>query len=227
MSKNSRTAELYVKEYPKSPVSESFRFIRTNLKYMNPDNDTKVIGITSPSQQEGKTTVTANLGIALSLENDKVIVVDADLRKPKLNQFFGINNASGLSDYLSADIDYKEIIKTTNEDNLDIITTGNIPPNPAEMLNSQKMRYLLKKLKDEYDKIVIDTAPIIPVSDTVTLAPHIDGMVIIVAANQTNKELLIKTKEVLDNVKANILGTILNKYPIKAGGYYYRKSYYY
>lgn len=225
--KDKRKAELYIKEHPKSPVSESFRFIRTNLKYMNPDEDTKIIGITSPSEQEGKTTVTANLGIALSLENDKVIVVDADLRKPKLNQFFGISNASGLSDYLSADIDYQNIIKETNEDNLDIITTGNIPPNPAELLNSQKMRYLLKKLKDEYDKIVVDTAPIIPVSDTVSMAPHIDGIIIVVAANQTNTEMLIKTKEILENVNAHILGSILNKYPIKAGGYYYQKSYYY
>mgnify|MGYP006297527591 CR=1 FL=1 len=225
--KDKRKEELYVKKYPKSPVSESFRFIRTNLRYMNPDDETKVIGITSTSEQEGKSTVAANLGIALSLEYDKVIVVDADLRKPKLNQFFGITNASGLSDYLSANIDYPEIIKETKEKNLDIITTGNIPPNPAELLNSHKIEKLLKSLKNDYDKVIIDTAPIIPVSDTVTLSPKLDGVLIIVAANQTDKELLIKTKDILENVNANILGTILNKYPVKSGGYYYQKSYYY
>jgi|SRR6056297_21650 len=225
--KDQRKDELYIKHHPKSPVSESFRFIRTNLKYMNPDEDTKTIGITSTSEQEGKSTVSANLGYALSLEFEKVIVVDADLRKPKLNRFFGIANAGGLSDYLSADIKYSEIIKKTNEKNLDIITTGNVPPNPVELLNSNKMGDLLDQLKKDYDKIIIDTAPLIPVSDTVTLAPKLDGLILVVASNQTQTDLLVKSKSMLDNVNANILGTVLNKYPVKSGRYYYQKSYYY
>lgn len=224
-----RTDKLYVKNNPKSPISESFRFLRTNLNYMNPDRDLKIIGVTSPSQAEGKSTVVANLGKALSLESNKVLIIDTDLRKPKLNRFFGILGDVGLSDYLSREIDYEylEIIKKTGEENLDIITNNAIPPNPVELLNSKKMFKLLNKLRNDYDKIILDTAPIIPVSDTVNLAPNLDGVLIVVKANNTTEELLIKTKDVLTNVNANIIGVILNSYNAKADAQYYSKSYYY
>ena len=227
MNSKSRKGELFVKNHPKSPVSEAYRFVRTNLNYMNPDNPLQVIGITSTAEQEGKSTVSANLGKALSLDLDKVIIVDADLRKPMLNRFFDITGDSGLSDYLSGDLKYEDIIKETGEDNLDIITTGPIPPNPAELLGSKKMKNLIKKLRKDYDKIIVDTPPVMPVSDPVILAPLIDGIILVVAANQTPIELLKKSKSMLDNVNANVIGTILNKYPADTGNKYSKDHYYY
>jgi len=227
MRNKNRETELYIKTHPKSPVSESFRFIRTNLNYMNPDKPLKVIGITSTSEQEGKSTVSANLAVALALDGEKTLAIDADLRKPMLNRFFEVMCEGGLSDYLSDGTKYKNIIKKTKEHHLDLITTGNIPPNPAELLGSNKMNLLIKKLRKEYDKIIIDTAPIIPVSDTVSLAPALDGIILVTAAKQTTIDMLKKTKSILDNVNANILGTIINKYPVNSGGKYYQKKYYY
>lgn len=223
---NNRKGDLFIKIHPKSPVSEAYRFIRTNLNYMNPDNPLKVIGITSTTEQEGKSTVSANLGKALSLDLDNVIIVDADLRKPMLNRFFGIIGEKGLSDYLSQDINYKEIIKKTGEENLDIITTGNVPPNPAELLGSKKMKKLFNILRSKYDKVIVDTPPVMPVSDPVLLAPMMDGIILVVAAKETPIELLKKSKKMLDNVNANVLGTILNKYPADTKGKY-AKNYYY
>lgn len=223
---NNRKGDLFIKRHPKSPVSEAYRFIRTNLNYMNPDNPLKVIGITSTTEQEGKSTVSANLGKALSLDLDNVIIVDADLRKPMLNRFFGIIGEKGLSDYLSQDINYKEIIKKTGEENLDIITTGNVPPNPAELLGSKKMKKLFNILRSKYDKVIVDTPPVMPVSDPVLLAPMMDGIILVVAAKETPIELLKKSKKMLDNVNANVLGTILNKYPADTKGKY-AKNYYY
>ena len=227
MKKDGRETDLYIKTHPKSPVSESFRFIRTNLNYMNPDKPLKVIGITSTLEQEGKSTVSANLAVALALDGEKTLAIDADLRKPMLNRFFKVMCEGGLSDYLANGTDYNYIIKSTEEHNLDLITTGNIPPNPAELLGSNKMHLLIKNLRKDYDKIIVDTAPIIPVSDTVSLAPYLDGIILVTAAKQTTIEMLKKTKNILDNVNANLLGTIINKYPVNSGGKHYQKKYYY
>ncbi len=209
---------------PKSPISEAYRTLRTNIQYASIDRSIKSIMVTSTGPGEGKSTTISNYAVALSQNNKKVLLIDADLRKPTLHNFFMLHNRLGLTNVLAGLEDYSTAIQCTEVPNLYVLTSGPIPPNPAEILGSKKMEALIQKLSEQYEYILFDAPPIIAVADAQILSHYIDGVLLVVNSGKTNKELAIRAKSLLENVKANVIGVILNNKEINDENYYY---YYY
>lgn len=215
--------ELIVKNQPKSPISEAYRRIRTNIEFSNVDNEFKSILFVSATASEGKTTTISNVAMTLKDAGKKVIIVDCDLRKPRIHKFFDLSNKKGLTDILIENIDYKLYIQRHEVSSLDIITSGKIPDNPSELLVSNSMKRFIEKLKENYDYILIDAPPIVPVTDGTILASFLDRVVLVCASGQVEIDMAKRAKEALDKVGANILGTVLNKVAVDSKKY----SYYY
>ncbi len=211
---------------PKSPVSEAYRTLRTNLQFSKVDEKLKTILVTSSGPKEGKSTTAANLAIAMAQAGNKVVLVDADLRRPVVHSIFGQEKDSGVTNYLMDAIPYEELAKKTFMDNLFIITSGILPPNPSELISSHKMEGLLEKLKQDFDIILFDSPPVIAVTDAAILSTKVDGVIIIVSSGQTNRDALLRSQSLLDNVGARVLGFLLNNVDVEGtyGSYYY---YYY
>lgn len=215
-----------VAEDLKSPISEAFRALRTNLQFTGIDKKVKSILITSSQANEGKSTVAKNLAYSIALTENKIIVIDADLRNPTTHKAFNTSNSRGLTNILISELGYEGyIIKDTKYKNLDILPSGPIPPNPSELLASNKMKNLLTTLKDNYDYVLIDSPPVINVTDPVILAPFVDGVIFVIHAGKTEIDMILRSKEILEGVKANILGVVLNKVKESSGGYYYYAYY--
>ncbi|AST58627.1 tyrosine protein kinase [Thermoanaerobacterium thermosaccharolyticum] len=209
----------------KTSVSEAFRSLRTNLQFTSVDKKVKSILITSSLPNEGKSTIIKNLAYALAMTGVKVIVVDCDLRNPTVHQMFKIPNMGGLTNIIVEDDRYEKYVISDKEfDNLGIITSGPIPPNPSELIGSNRMKSFLNKLKENYDYVLLDAPPVLLVTDPTVLAPVVDGVILVIQANKTEIEATKRAKEILTNVKANILGAVLNKVKEQKSGYYY---YYY
>ncbi len=215
---------IYLKD-PKSPVSEQYRVIRTNLEFSNLDNDLKVICVTSSIQNEGKSTVVANLAATFQQLDKKILVIDADLRNPTLNKLFGVMSRDGLTDVLAS---RKTLDKCINKiENVDVLIAGSMPPNPAEVLASRKMREFINSIREEYDYIFIDSPPIGQVADAGIISSYCDGVIFVVGSNEVESNMAKIAKERLESVNANILGVILNKFKEDNGSYnYYYSSYY-
>lgn len=224
----SKSEQLVAMCHKKSPATEAFRTIRTNLQFMSPDKKLKLIMVTGAEAEVGKSTVSANLALTFSMTGQKAFLLDTDMRKPMLHKLFELPNFQGLSSYLSGETEnLDELISICEESGTSILTTGPIPPNPSEMLNSHRMENVLNKLKNEYDVVIIDSPPLLPVTDSLLLSQKVDGVIITAAANQTKKEVFKKGVEKLRQVNANILGTVLNKYPVGKSSYYSYQNYYY
>lgn len=221
------TIELIPYFSPKSSFSESYRSIRTALLLSSADKNLKSLVVSSPSPREGKTTTISNLAVTLAQMDKKVLLVDADLRKPKLHRIFNKKNLNGLTNFLTSDIRIKELIKPTEIDNLYLINSGPIPPNPAELLNSDKMSNFIEILKQSFDYLLLDTPPILAVSDALVLSTKVDGMILIVWGEKTSREALIRAKEKLDMANVKTLGAIINNLKIRKHDYYYKLDYYY
>ncbi|WP_042273622.1 CpsD/CapB family tyrosine-protein kinase [[Clostridium] dakarense] len=214
---------------PKSPISEAYRNVRTNIEFSNLDKDIKVIMVTSSKQNEGKSTVISNLAVSFSkLEDKKILIIDCDLRNPTVHRTFGISNIFGLTDTLIGNKTFEECVGSISEANIDILTAGKIPPNPSEILGSSKMKYFINSIRDDYDYIFIDAPPIGIVTDAGVMSNFIDGTILVVASNETDVEVVKIAKERLEHVNANILGVILNKFDSKDSAYgyygYYNES---
>lgn len=210
---------------PKSVIAEEFRAIRTNIQYSNLDKKIKTIVVTSTTKDEGKTTITTNLAVNFSkIENKKVLIIDCDLRNPSIYKEFGISNSNGLTDLLVEEKDLSNYIKETEINNLHILTSGSIPPNPSEMLSSNRMKVFMEKVREEYDYVFIDTPPIGMVTDAGILSAFLDGTILVVKSDYVDTKDLQETKKKLVSVNANILGVILNANKVKKDDYYY--SYY-
>ncbi|MBD3225530.1 MAG: polysaccharide biosynthesis tyrosine autokinase [Caldithrix sp.] len=210
---------------PKSPVSEAYRTLRTNLQFSKIDRRLQNILITSSGPKEGKSTTAANLAIAMAQAGQKVILLDADLRRPIIHFIFGHDKEIGLTNYLMDTVSLDEIMLDTFDDNLKIITSGVLPPNPSELLGSAKMENLLEKLKTMYDIIVVDSPPVIAVTDAAILSAKVDGTLMVVSFGQTNNDALKRAHGLLDNVGGNLLGAVFNGVRVESG--YGSKSYYY
>lgn len=204
---------------PKSAISESFRNLRTNVHYTNIDKEVKLIQVTSSVQGEGKSTITANYAVTVAQSGKKVLIVDCDLRRPQIHKIFNVSNTNGLSNVLVGDNQMDKNIKDTKVPNLFILTSGPIPPNPSEMLDSKRMKELILSLKDHFDMILLDSSPIMPVTDGLILSQIVDGTIVIVSLGSTEKDAFKKTMLSLENIGANILGTVINKASSKAGYY--------
>lgn len=209
---------------PKSPVSEAYRAIRTNIEFSNLDGDIKVICITSSMKNEGKSTVIANLAVTFQRLDKKVLLIDGDLRNPSLHKMFNIENDKGLTNILLRKNKFEECIKT--EENLHILTGGYIPSNPSEVLSSKLMKDFIDGLRDKYDYIFVDAPPIGIVTDAGIISSYSDGVVFVVESNRADSKIVKNAKERLDQINANILGVIVNKLDVKSSEYGYYDYYY-
>lgn len=209
---------------PKSPITEAYRTLRTNIQFASIDRELKSIMVTSTGPGEGKSTTIANLAVVLAQSDKKTLLIDADLRKPTVHHTFELQNRNGLTTYLAGKDGLEQTIQKTEIANLDIMTSGPIPPNPAELLNSKAMTKFIEEVSLKYDQVLFDTPPVIAVTDAQILASKVDGVMLVVNSGVTNKDIALKAKQQLENVKANILGVVLNNKQMKGDGYYY---YYY
>jgi capsular exopolysaccharide synthesis family protein len=216
---------LVVESKKKSVDSEAYRILRTNIQYSSVDNPLKIIAITSAEAEEGKSTIAGNIALSFSENNKSVLIIDCDLRKPSIHKKFKISNLNGLSEVLTGKETLEDCIKIYHN-NLCILTSGTVPPNPAEMLNSNAATRLLELLKSKYDLIILDTAPILAVADAQIISAKADGTLIVVRAMKTKRESVIEAKNLLNKVGANIIGIILNRVPNSRMKYtkYYEES---
>ena len=210
----------------KSPIAEAFRTVRTNISFSDVDNEIQTILFTSTKQNEGKSTVIANVAYSFSkLENCKVLLMDLDLRNPTVHKMFGVSNTYGLMDNLKHDRSLEKCIHKI-EENIHVLPTGAIPPNPTEILSSKKMAKFLEDIKSHYDYIFIDAPPVGVVSDATIISSNVDGVMYVVGANETD---LSHAQVAIDNLKkadANIIGSVLNKYEMNQSSYSYYGYYY-
>ncbi|MCI0530831.1 MAG: polysaccharide biosynthesis tyrosine autokinase [candidate division Zixibacteria bacterium] len=211
---------------PKSAVSEAYRTFRTNIQFAQLDRPVKTLLITSPGPSEGKSTTISNLAITLAQQGIKTVLIDADLRKPVLHSVFNLNPLKGLTHYLMGKAALDQIVQPSGIENLSLISCGIMPPNPAELLGSQKLKELLNRLKSEFDMVLFDSPPVIAVTDAVVLSTLCDGIVLVVSAGETDRNLVRYSSAAFKNVRANFLGTALNKLKMERiyGSYHY---YYY
>ena len=225
------SATLVTKYTPRSHVSEAYRSLRTNIQFSRIDDPLKTVVISSAAPSEGKSTSAANLAITTALSGIRTLLVDADLRRPVVHSLFGLEREPGLSNLLAERLTLDKVVKPSGIENLSILTCGAIPPNPSELLGSQRMRDLIKLLSQQYDLVLFDSPPVITVTDTAVLSPQVDGLVLVVKSHSTDKRALLRAKTILTNLKANILGVVLNKIELSglAGSYdyYYHYNYYY
>ena len=206
------------------PSAEAYKTLRTNIQFYQANTEIKTLVITSSGPNEGKSTTIFNLGNTLAENGRKVLIIDCDLRKPTLNKMYNIHNDKGLTNLLATKIDISEVIVKSSFPGVDFITSGTIPPNPSEILNSKSMEFYLKSFRESYDYIILDTPPICIVTDAQILAGKCDGTLLVVASGQTDKNKLLYAKSLLDKVSANILGCILTKVKVaKTENYDYYK----
>jgi protein-tyrosine kinase len=212
---------------PKSPVAEAFRILRTNLQFSTVDKPFKSILITSAGPGEGKSTTAANLGTVMAQTGAKVILVDCDLRRAELHRLFNLPNDEGLTNVLVGGLDIKLVLRDTWLPNLKVITSGPLPPNPAELLGSEKTREVLAKLKEMADIILVDSPPVLMVADATLLSSIVDGVILVIKSAKTKIDAAKQAKERLENANARIVGTVLNAVESSNGYYYYYNSSYY
>lgn len=198
------------KKIPRSLSAEAYRSLRTSIKFSLIDKPIKTIVVTSSLAGEGKSTVVGNLAYSLSQDGARVLVIDCDLRKPSIHENFLLSNEKGLTDVLFGKSDLKGVPKKI-EDSLFLITAGTILPNSAEILGSKEMENLIKELKINFDYIIIDTPPILPVSDTLLLVSKADATLIVVKARKTKEKMVKESYERLIEAKTNVIGTVLNE----------------
>ena len=215
--------KLIVHEQPKSPTAEAYRTLRTNLQFAKVDGELKTVMFTSAGPGEGKSTTIANTAVALAQSGKKVILLDCDLRKPVLHKIFNRKN-HGITNILVENLNIVDYIQDTDIENLRLVTSGPIPPNPSELLGSQKMADMLAFLRGQADMILIDAPPVIAVTDASVLASQVDGCTLVLGSGTVRPEMAQRAKELLTAANGKILGVILNRAEIDDEHAYY---YYY
>lgn len=206
---------------PKSPIAEQFRTIRTNIQFSSVDEELQTIIVTSSGPGEGKSTTTANLAVVFAQQGKRVLLIDADLRKPTVHYTFRTENHIGLSNVLTKQSTLEEAVTVTAQEKLWVLPSGPIPPNPSELLGSRGMKTFLEEAKEGYDVIILDTPPVLAVTDAQVLANLADGVVLVVSSGKTETDAAKKAKELLESAKAKILGVVLNNKKVQDSQYYY------
>jgi capsular exopolysaccharide synthesis family protein len=215
---------LITEHSPKSPISERYRMLRTNIEFSTLDRQLQVIMITSSKPSEGKSTTSANVAVSFAQANKKVLLIDADLRKPSQHHIFGKSNRSGLTTALFKQQELSDIIQQSSIENLSILQAGPTPPNPSELLSSKQMAALLDTTRGMYDVIIIDTPPILSVTDAQIVATLSDGVVLVIDSGKVKKDVVLKAKASLEHVNAKLIGVVLNNINRKHSDSY---TYYY
>lgn len=220
-SANQKSRHLVTKTNPKSPISEQYRTIRTNLQFSSVDEDLQSILVTSAGPGAGKSITSANLAVTYAQQGLKTLLVDADLRKPTVHYTFRLNNLTGLSNVLVGSSALEDAIELSDVDNLHVLSCGPIPPNPAELLASKKMRDVLHHAERLYDIVIFDMPPALAVADAKIVANIVDGSLVVVRSKITEIEEAKRAIEMMKDTKARLLGTILNDREKTDSNYYY------
>jgi len=214
--------KLVAKLEPKSPITEQYRTIRTNIQFASVDKEIKSITVTSSGPAEGKSTTIANLAVVFAQQGKKVLLIDADLRRPTAHYMLQLPNTIGLTNILTKQVSLKEAIRETDVEGLFAITSGPLPPNPAELLGSASMEQLIKEVTDLFDIVLFDTPPLLAVTDAQVMADKTDGTILVVSSGRTDREEAKKAKALVESTKGKLLGAILNnKKQDKSTHYYY------
>jgi capsular exopolysaccharide synthesis family protein len=206
---------------PKSAASEAFRTLRTNIQFAGLDQPCRTIVVTSAGPEEGKTTSVANFGVVAAQAGSRVCVVDSDLRRPTLHRLFKLNNARGLTTALVEGLSFADVAQPTVVPNLSILPSGPLPPNPAELVGSHRMRECLQAAVDSYDLVLCDSPPLMAVGDAAALAAQCDGVIFVIRVGKTAHDVLHRVVDQLDAVKGRVLGVVLNRVDLRRDGYYY------
>ncbi len=213
---------------PKSPLAESFRALRSNLRFAKPGTLPKTLLTTSSIEEEGKTTVVTNLAVTFAQMGKKVLLVDTDLRRPQVHRVFGLEQTPGLTEVIIETMTWQQAIHSLQEiPNLSVLTSGSLPPNPAELLGSEKMRNLLEEMGQTFDLILLDTPPLLPATDALELGEAVEAALIVVRAGVTERSYLREVRRILDNTKFPAVGVVLNAVDLARHYGYYRYRYYY
>jgi len=208
-----------------SPRAESFRQIRTNLQFAHVSNESKSVLVTSSLPGEGKTTTATNIAIAIAQSGQSVVLVDADLRRPRVDDYLGLERNAGLTTALVGSADVNDLLQHWGDDELYVLTSGQVPPNPSELLGSDSMRQLILRLESAFDAVIIDAPPLLPVTDAAVLAQRVGGVVLVTGSSRVRVQDLQKSLAALSMVDAALLGVVLNLLPVK-GPDAYAYSYY-
>lgn len=206
---------------PKSPISESFRTLRINIEFMDMDEELSTIMVTSSVAEEGKSFISSNLSIVMGQDNKKTLYVDADMRRPTGQETFSVVNDKGLSNYLRGKATLEEIVQPTDFENVFVIGSGPIPPNPVELLGSKRMMRFMNEVKGDFDMVILDTPPTLLVADPVIMSKMVDGCLLVVRGEKTDRKLVLKAKQQLENVNAPLLGLVFNDKSRKTDKYNY------
>jgi polysaccharide biosynthesis transport protein len=217
-----RARDLYVHEHPASSVAECCRSLRTNVLFSGADRKLKTIVVSSANPREGKTMSVIYLGTSMAQSGQRVLLIDTDMRRPRLHASTGVPRQTGLSNLILGDHDYDEVIKTTDIPNLWVLPCGPTPPNPAELLMTKRFEAVLRELEARFDLVILDSPPLQPVTDAVVLAKEVDGVILVVRAGKTQREEIKRSARQLRSVGGSIIGVVLNEFDaVSKGGYYY------
>lgn len=208
----------------KNPATEAYRVIRTSIQFAQAGKELKTLAVTSCTPNEGKSMTVANLAVVLTQAGKSVLLLDCDMRNPTVHKNFGLSNKLGLSSCISMGTALSDAVQKTSIEGLYALTGGVIPPNPSELLGSEQMKNVLQRAKEQYDYVLIDTPPVMPVTDALIVSRFVDGMILVIASAEIKVEMARDVKNQLVNAGANILGVVLNKVRSEHHGYGY---YYY
>ena len=212
---------------PKNPEAEAYRVIRTGIQFAQAGKELQTIALTSCTPNEGKSTTIANLAVVLTQAGKSVLLIDCDMRNPTVHKNFNLSNKMGLSSCISMGTAVADAVQATGIKGLDALTAGVIPPNPSELLGSERMKNILQRAKEEYDYVLIDTPPVLPVTDSLVLGSMVDGLILVIDSGEIKVEMARDVKNQLVHAGANILGVVLNKVRSEHHGYGYGYYYYY
>lgn len=212
---------------PKNPAAEAYRVIRTGIQFAQAGKELQTIALTSCMPNEGKSTTIANLAVVLTQAGKSVLLIDCDMRNPTVHKNFNLSNKVGLSSCISMGTALSDAVQKTSIEGLYALTGGVIPPNPSELLGSEQMKNVLQRAKEQYDYVLIDTPPVMPVTDALIVGRFVDGMILVIASAEVKVEMARDVKNQLVNAGANILGVVLNKVRSEHHGYGYGYYYYY
>ncbi|MCB2069472.1 MAG: CpsD/CapB family tyrosine-protein kinase, partial [Ottowia sp.] len=216
---------LIVEVDPRSPRAEAFRVLRTNLQFVDAAAHPRTIVVTSSLVGEGKSTMAANLALTMAQAGSRVCLIEADLRRPKVLEYMGLEGGVGLTDALIGRTDVMDVVQPYGGTNLWVLGAGPIPPNPSELLGSTAMRSLLSNLGSRFDYVVVDAPPALPVTDAVVISKLVDGAIVVAGSGMVERDQLALTLESLESVNGHVLGIVLNRVPVKHsqqyGGYAY------
>lgn len=211
----------------KNPATEAYRVIRTSIQFAQAGKELKTLAVTSCTPNEGKSITVANLAVVLTQAGKSVLLLDCDMRNPTVHKNFNLSNKVGLSSCISMGTALSDAVQKTSIEGLYALTGGVIPPNPSELLGSEQMKNVLQRAKEQYDYVLIDTPPVMPVTDALIVSRFVDGMILVIASAEVKVEMARDVKNQLVNAGANILGVVLNKVRSEHHGYGYGYYYYY